>query len=69
MRDLEKDKMLKNAVYLLKLLTDKSINSTATMGSIREQCMAIMTEDDIEKAAAFLESGEAAEYLHNEAID
>jgi hypothetical protein len=27
--------------------------------------MAIMTKDDIKKAAAFLESGEAAEYLRS----
>lgn len=68
MRDPEKDKMLENATYLLNLFTDDSISETENMGSIRERCLKIMTKEDIERASAFLESGEAGEYLRNLAI-
>lgn len=65
MRDPENDKMLDNAIFVLRLFTDKSISDKATMATVREQCMEVMTQDDIEKAAAFLKSGEAAEYLRS----
>lgn len=69
MRDPEKDKMLANATYLLNLFTDDSIGEHEKMGSIRERCMEIMTKEDIERASAFLESGEAVEYLHSIAVE
>lgn len=65
MRDPENDKMLDNAIFVLRLFTDKSISDKATMATVRERCMEIMTQDDFEKAAAFLESGEAVKYLRS----
>lgn len=68
MRDPEKDKMLANASFLLNLFVDDSIGET-TLGAIRERWMEVMTKEDIERAKAFLESGEAVEYLRKIAIE
>ena len=69
MRDPAKDKMLADAQYLLSLYTDESISDGETMASIREMCLERMSKEDMSRASAFLESGEAFEYLRRIAME